>query len=76
MEFKAKGPAEAAPAGFKPWFEFPSRIRRPILFGHWAALNGVCRERAIGVDTGCVWGATLTAYRLDDGKLISVRAVR
>lgn len=74
LEFKANGPAEAAPAGFKPWFEFPPRVRRPILFGHWAALNGVRRQHAIGVDTGCVWGGTLTAYRLEDGKCISVRA--
>lgn len=74
LEFKAKGPAEAAPAGFKPWFDFPSCVHRPILFGHWAALNGVCRKRAIGVDTGCVWGATLTAYRLEDGTRFSVAA--
>ena len=72
LEFLHKGPSENAPRGFRPWFEFPPHIRRPIVFGHWASLEGVHRKRAIGVDTGCVWGRSLTALRLEDGKLLCV----
>ena len=72
LEFTRKGGIADAPAGFKPWFHFPTRVKRPILFGHWASLNGVCEPHAIGLDTGCVWRRRLTAYRLEDGKFIRV----
>ena len=72
MDFSHKGGLEDAPAGVRPWFEFPSRIRETILFGHWAALDGVTGDRAIGLDTGCVWGRSLTAFCLEDGSLTRV----
>ena len=72
LELLHKGPADGAPRGFRPWFEFPPRVKRPVVFGHWASLQGVQTERAIGVDTGCVWGRSLTALRLEDGKLVRV----
>ena len=81
MEFSHKGALAQAPAGYKPWFAYPSRLPGRIVFGHWAALFGVApdqchpRTRAWGVDTGCVWGRRLTALRLDDERLFSVPAV-
>lgn len=73
MDFSHKGRLEGAPAGFRPWFSYPSRIREPILFGHWAALDGETGNGGtIGLDTGCVWGRCLTAYRLEDGSLFQV----
>ena len=74
LDLSHKGAAKDAPAGFKPWFAFPPRTMRPKLFGHWAALDGVASAHAIGVDTGCAWGARLTAHRLEDGKRFSVAA--
>lgn len=81
MEFAHKGGLEQTPAGFKPWFAYPSQVPGTILFGHWAALNGVAPHschggtRAYGLDTGCVWGRTLTAMRLEDGQRFSVPAI-
>ena len=72
MEFEHKGHSDHPPPGFKPWFDFRLRIDRPIVFGHWASLEGVRRQRAIGLDTGCVWGRCLTALRLEDRKLLCV----
>lgn len=73
MDFSHKGSLEGAPVGFRPWFEFPSLIREPILFGHWAALDGATGNRdMIGLDTGCVWGRQLTAYCLEDGSITQV----
>lgn len=61
------GPPEQAPEGCRPWFElcsFPPRAT--ILFGHWAALGLHLGRNAIGLDTGCAWGGSLTAIRLED----------
>ncbi|MCG8393846.1 MAG: symmetrical bis(5'-nucleosyl)-tetraphosphatase [Pseudomonadales bacterium] len=69
LDLATKGEADAPPAGFMPWFDHPRRVETGIriLFGHWAALeghSGVARVDAL--DTGCVWGGSLTALRLDD----------
>jgi bis(5'-nucleosyl)-tetraphosphatase (symmetrical) len=60
------------PEGFSPWFELPQQQEGQemrILFGHWAALEGLTgTDSALALDTGCVWGRHLTAFRLEDGK--------
>jgi bis(5'-nucleosyl)-tetraphosphatase (symmetrical) len=54
-------------AGLIPWFELPGRQTAAvrIVFGHWASLGLLQRDKLLGIDTGCVWGRTLTAVRLD-----------
>ncbi|KJF90617.1 symmetrical bis(5'-nucleosyl)-tetraphosphatase [Photobacterium leiognathi] len=53
-----------------PWFEVKRAepIEKTIIFGHWAALMGHTDEHCIGLDTGCVWGNSLTMLRWEDGK--------
>jgi bis(5'-nucleosyl)-tetraphosphatase (symmetrical) len=70
------GPPEQAPAGCIPWFDAPERRSRgtSLLFGHWAALGYIKKDGVVGLDTGCVWGRTLTALRLEDGKVFQVPA--
>ena len=61
-------PPAAAPPGYVPWFTVEARRSRDttIACGHWAAL-GLCTEHNIrALDTGCVWGKALTAWRMDD----------
>ncbi len=55
-------PDEVTDNTLLPWFKHSKRqtIDKKILFGHWAALNGVENEDVIGLDTGCVWGGCLT----------------
>lgn len=63
------------PAGFLPWYEIPNRKSRNlnILFGHWAALEGkVSVANVFPLDTGCVWGKSLSAFRLEDMQVFSV----
>jgi len=65
---------KTAPAGFRPWYEYqdlkPSKV---ILFGHWATLEGETNwPNVYALDTGCVWGRTLTALRLEDKRRYSV----
>lgn len=70
------GPPADAPPGTAPWFELrePARDDATIVFGHWAALGLHVGPRAVGIDTGCVWGRELTALRLEDGALFQVEA--
>lgn len=60
--------------GFDAWFNFPSKLPKncQIVFGHWAALEGQTQKTHIhALDTGCVWGSSLTALRLEDGQRFS-----
>ncbi len=60
--------------GLLPWFAVSGRKsrRQNILFGHWSTLGQVFwpQYRVWGLDTGCVWGAGLTALHLESGRLI------
>ena len=62
-----KGPPGTQPAGCVPWFEVPGRASAGarIVCGHWSALGYVARPDLLALDTGCLWGGTLTAVRLD-----------
>lgn len=71
-----KGGLEVKSAKLIPWFSFPNRkhIKEKIFFGHWAALNGNCpTENIEALDTGCVWGNTLTAYCIETNQRFSVK---
>jgi bis(5'-nucleosyl)-tetraphosphatase (symmetrical) len=72
-----KGPPAAAPAGNLPWFAVPGRRNADvtIVFGHWSALGLHLGDGVIGIDTGCVWGRTLTAVRLEDRGVFQVACV-
>jgi len=63
------------PKGFNAWFNHPLTIKNEnlhLIFGHWAALGGKTNiEKIIAIDTGCVWGYKLSAYRLEDSKVFS-----
>ena len=75
LEFGHKGTLDDLPPGYAPWFSYPTQIDATLYFGHWAALDGATGQaRIIGLDTGCVWGRTLTAVRLEDGATFSVAA--
>ena len=66
---------DIAPSGFAPWFDYPRSEPTRILFGHWAAIEGkTSSPQFVALDTGCVWGRSLSALRLEDNKLFSVPA--
>lgn len=73
MEFSHKTGPEGGPAGYVPWFDAPrASADHRIVFGHWAALGLMQRPDAVCLDTGCVWGRSLSALRLEDGRLFQV----
>jgi bis(5'-nucleosyl)-tetraphosphatase (symmetrical) len=71
------GPPSQAPPGCVPWFAFPDPAwaTHTIVFGHWAALGLDIGPHHFALDTGCVWGKSLTALRLDDRMVFQVKAV-
>ncbi len=62
-----KGTVEDAPAGAIPWFRHPGRrsAGERIVAGHWSALGYLDEGGVLALDTGCVWGGSLCAVRLD-----------
>ena len=59
----------------RPWYE-AYREKTTVVFGHWAKRAPVLRPNAIGLDTGCVYGGSLTALLLPERVLVSVPARR
>ena len=71
MEFHAKG--AKPPAGYRPWYETRPAAETPIVFGHWSQLGLRVDPRATCLDSGCVWGGSLSALRLEDRALYQIR---
>lgn len=69
-----KGEAKDIPDGYLPWFEVPNRrhAEATVVFGHWSALGLYLAPNVLGLDSGCVWGRSLTAVRLEDRQLFQV----
>lgn len=74
IEFRTKGETARAPPGFFPWFDAPGRARREhtVICGHWSTLGLKLRPDLLALDSGCVWGGSLSAVRLEDRKLFQV----
>ena len=78
LDFAHKGGLAEKPLALSPWFVDPRSQRKnhAVLFGHWASLNGeTATPGCIALDTGCVWGRTLTAYCLDTQRKITQAAM-
>jgi bis(5'-nucleosyl)-tetraphosphatase (symmetrical) len=67
VDLKWKGKPPPPNSVYRPWFDVDSRASRDarIIFGHWSALGFVRRNGVVGLDSGCVWGGSLTAFDLD-----------
>jgi bis(5'-nucleosyl)-tetraphosphatase (symmetrical) len=79
VDLKQKGAPESLQPPLFPWFAVEQRESRTtrVIFGHWSALGLMQRARLVALDTGCVWGGSLTAINLDDQEVppVSVPAV-
>jgi bis(5'-nucleosyl)-tetraphosphatase (symmetrical) len=77
LEPQFDGPPAQAPPGCIPWFRLPdARWRSHVpVFGHWAALGLQVEADHIALDSGCVWGRSLSAIRLEDRTVFQVKAV-
>ncbi len=79
LDLKNKEGSSMAKEGYAPWFVYPSQLPENchIIFGHWSALEGMTYlDKIHALDTGCVWGGSLTALELEDKQLFSVPCKR
>lgn len=56
-----------------PWYEVYDG-EKIILFGHWPSPKPRLAKRAIGLDTGCVYGNCLSAYIIETREFFQVPA--
>jgi len=74
MELAEKrGPAHV-PDGFLPWFAHPARrtSSATVVCGHWSTLELLLAPNVLMLDSGCLWGGTLTGVRFPDRRLYQV----
>ncbi|WP_298581061.1 symmetrical bis(5'-nucleosyl)-tetraphosphatase [uncultured Luteimonas sp.] len=67
IAFEEKGAPGTQQPGLYPWYEVPGRVERDlrIVCGHWSSLGLFIGHGVHALDTGAVWGGTLTALQLD-----------
>jgi bis(5'-nucleosyl)-tetraphosphatase (symmetrical) len=67
IDLKYKGTLDQVPDHLTPWFRVTNRRsgNNTVVFGHWSALGFYRGDNVIGLDTGCVWGNSLCALRID-----------
>lgn len=83
LEFDSKSHPSSAPADLLPWFMFDNpKVTQAhrLLFGHWASLLGQlpkkyrCAARIHALDSGYVWGNSLSLFCLETEKTIQYHA--
>jgi bis(5'-nucleosyl)-tetraphosphatase (symmetrical) len=74
LEYQHKLGLGTAPPDLIPWFDFPGRkgVDVRVLMGHWSTLGLLVRKDVVALDTGCLWGGALTAFRLEDERCFQV----
>ena len=78
LALEAKDPPGTQPAELIPWYAVPWRETRElsIIIGHWGTLQLVepldPAHNVYHLETGCAFGARLTAMRLEDRAYFSV----
>jgi bis(5'-nucleosyl)-tetraphosphatase (symmetrical) len=76
LVLRAKGSPKKSPTkSIIPWFEAAGALWRgsQIVFGHWSTLGYFSNGDVTSLDTGCVWGGSLTAVKLGDPFAVPVQ---
>ncbi len=75
MDLRLKEGIAARPPGACAWFDHPARATRGdvVIFGHWSTLGFLDRPDVICLDSGCVWGGSLSALAWPQRTLVQER---
>ena len=71
-KLRTLGPDRESDEG-TPWYHvyYGEKV---VLFGHWPAPEPRRGKKAIGLDTGCVYGYELTGYIIETDEFVTVKA--
>lgn len=71
LNFSHTGPPGSQSKKWYPWYQLPLTPRKNwrIVFGHWASAGAWFDGNHIALDSGCVWGQSLTMARIDTRKV-------
>ena len=74
MEFREKRGPGHVPDGYLPWYAHAHRrsAAATVVCGHWSTLELLLAPNVLMLDSGCLWGGTLTAVRLPDRRVFQV----
>jgi bis(5'-nucleosyl)-tetraphosphatase (symmetrical) len=77
LTFDYHGSLDDLPEERVPWWRVQGRrsSSHRIFCGHWAAIGFHEEPTIVALDSGCVWGRSLTAYRIEDGAFFQAPAV-
>ncbi len=66
-------PSDWPPPGppYRPWDDFYGGDKR-VIFGHWARRGLVVSPKALGLDTGCVYGGKMSAWIAEEDRIVQV----
>ena len=56
-----------------PWHDYYLG-QKTVIYGHWARQGLKVKKNSIGLDSGCVYGGFLSAYILEEKKIVQVKA--
>ena len=77
LNFECKSSPKDAPSSLQPWFSLKNpqlTKQQKVIFGHWAALQGNTQHKQfIGLDTGYLWGQSMTLLNTSTMKKLAVK---
>lgn len=75
LNFSHKSPPGRQPKQIVPWYEIRPRPRKNwrIAFGHWSSAGHWFDGNHVALDSGCVWGETMTFARLDQRRISTLK---
>jgi bis(5'-nucleosyl)-tetraphosphatase (symmetrical) len=78
MDLRYNGELKDVPKGLYAWFNAPGRSSSDavVVCGHWSALGLLVRPDVLALDSGCTWGGSLSAVRLDDREVFQIACER
>jgi bis(5'-nucleosyl)-tetraphosphatase (symmetrical) len=74
MDLSEKRNAAFAPPGYAAWDLHENRRTASslVVCGHWSTLGLLLAPNVLMLDSGCLWGGSLTAIRLPDRRVFQV----
>lgn len=58
-----------------PWDHY-YKGKKLVVFGHWSQRGLVVKKNVIGLDSGCVWGGSLSGVVLPEREIFQVPAIK